>query len=239
MSRTISVIIPARNEEANILGTVDEVVAALGNRFEDYELLLFDDGSHDRTGELMESAARANPRIRVTHNEQSRNLGGVYKQGIAAARFEYLFLVPGDNEITGSALVATLNAVGKADIVIPYPTNMRIRPWARRIGSLGYTLLINLLFGRRLNYYNGTVICRTADARTIVIRTDSFAYQSEALLKLLRAGKTYVEVGIEIRQWPGRRSNALRLRNLIAVCKAVGHLVVEIHGKRKENGATR
>lgn len=239
MSRTISVIIPALNEEKNILGAVDEVIAALGNRFEDYELLLFDDGSQDRTGELMDNLARANPRIRVTHNAQSRNLGGVYKQGIAAARFDYLFLVPGDNEITGSALVRTLDAIGKADIVIPYPTNMHVRPWIRRIGSRGYTFLINLLFGRRLNYYNGTVICRTADARSIVIRTDSFAYQSEALLKLLRAGKTYVEVGIEIRPLPGRRSSALRLRNLIAVLKAVRHLVMEIHGKQKENGSAR
>jgi dolichol-phosphate mannosyltransferase len=239
VTRTISVIIPALNEEANILGAVDEVIAALGNRFEDYELLLFDDGSQDRTGELMDSLARANPRVRVTHNDQSRNLGGVYKQGIAAARFDYLFLVPGDNEITGSALVRTLDAIGKADLVIPYPTNMHVRPWIRRIGSRAYTFLINLLFGRRLNYYNGTVICRTADARSIIIRTDSFAYQSEALLKLLRAGKTYVEVGIEIRPLPGRRSNALRLRNLIAVFKAVRHLVVEIHGKPKENGSSR
>ena len=239
MSRTISVIIPALNEEANILSAVDAVIAALGDRFEDYELLLFDDGSQDRTGELMDRVASANPRIRVTHNERPRNLGGVYKQGIVAARFEYLFLVPGDNEITDSALVRTLDAIGKADIVIPYPTNMHIRPWIRRIGSHGYTFLINLLFGRRLNYYNGTVICRTADVRTIVIRTDSFAYQSEALLKLLRAGKTYVQVGIEIRPLPGRRSNALRLRNLVAVCKAVWHLVVEIHGTPKGNGSTR
>jgi len=227
--RTISVIIPALNEEANILGTIDEVVAALGDGFEDYELLLFNDGSHDRTGELMDNAARANPRLRVTHNDQPRNLGGVYKQGIALARFDYLFLVPGDNEITGSALTRTLDAVGKADVIIPYPTNMHVRPLIRRIASRGYTFLINLLFGRRIKYYNGTVVSRTAHTRSITIRTDSFAYQSEALLKLLRTGKTYTEVGIEIRQWPGRRSNALRLRNLTAVLRAVVHLIVEIH----------
>ena len=232
--RTISVIIPALNEEANVVATVNEVLTALGDRFEDYELLIFDDGSHDRTGELMDDLAKTNPRIRVTHNDRSRNLGGVYKQGIALACFDYLFLVPGDNEITGSALIRTLDAVGKADIVIPYPTNMEVRPLARRIASRGYTLLINLLFGRRLKYYNGTVISRLADVRNITIRTDSFAYQSEALLKLLRAGKTYVEVGVEIRQWPGRRSNALRLANLVAVLKAVGRLVLEMHGRSKD-----
>ena len=105
--RTISVIIPALNEEANVVATVNEVLTALGDRFEDYELLIFDDGSHDRTGELMDDLAKTNPRIRVTHNDRSRNLGGVYKQGIALARFDYLFLVPGDNEITGSALIRT------------------------------------------------------------------------------------------------------------------------------------
>ncbi len=50
MKPTISFVIPALNEEANIANAVREAVAALGDRFRDYELLLFDDGSTDRTG---------------------------------------------------------------------------------------------------------------------------------------------------------------------------------------------
>ena len=63
---------------------VREAAAAMGDRFRDYELLLFDDGSTDRTGAIMDELAAADPaHIRVTHNPAPRNLGGVYKQGIA------------------------------------------------------------------------------------------------------------------------------------------------------------
>ena len=58
-------------------------------QFGDYELLLFDDGSTDRTGAIMEELAAADPRhVQVIHNATPRNLGGVYKQGIELARME-------------------------------------------------------------------------------------------------------------------------------------------------------
>src|SRR5262249_34356754 len=47
---TLSVVIPALDEEANIVDAVKETLDALGDRFSDYEILLFDDGSRDRTG---------------------------------------------------------------------------------------------------------------------------------------------------------------------------------------------
>jgi glycosyltransferase involved in cell wall biosynthesis len=226
---TLSVIVPALNEEQNIAAAVEEVIKAIDDRFADYELLLFNDGSRDRTGEIMEQLAAANPRLRVTHNPQPRNLGGVYKQGIAMARFDYIIMAPGDNENPSVALIPAFEAIGKADIVLPYPANPQARSLARRFVSRGYTLLLNLLFFHWVKYYNGTVINRTADLRSITINTNSFAYQSEVLLKLLKAGRTYYEVGIDIQPKPGRRSNALKLRNQIAVYRALCQLFVEVH----------
>jgi dolichol-phosphate mannosyltransferase len=233
-SGTISIVVPALNEERNIVGTVEEIRKALGDRFEQYEILLFDDGSSDRTGELMQELATGDPHIRVTRNVTPRNLGGVYKQGIETARYDYLMLVPGDNEIPAAAIQRPLDYMGESEIIIPYPTNTKVRSPFRRLASRGYTTVINILFGQNLKYYNGTVVSRTADLRKISITTDSFAYQSEALLKLLRSGRSYTEVPIEIRQWPGRRSNALRLRNLLAVFRAIGHLVLELHWRSRE-----
>jgi len=229
MKPTISVIVPALNEEANIATAVKDASDSLAGRFSDYELLLFDDGSRDRTGEIMDRLAAQNPRIRVTHNPQPRNLGGVYKQGVALARFDHVLMFPGDNENQLASLLPVLDAIGKADIVIPYTINTHVRPLMRRAGSLTYTILINLLFGRRLRYYNGTYLCRTADVRQITINTDSFAYQCEVLLKLLRNGKSYVEVGIQIRRPSGSVSKALRIRNLIDILKAICYLAVEMH----------
>ncbi len=69
---TLSVIVPALNEEANIADAVREATRALGERFSDYELLLFNDGSTDRTGEIMDALALEDPHIRVFHHERQR-----------------------------------------------------------------------------------------------------------------------------------------------------------------------
>ena len=226
---TLSVVIPALNEEVNIEAAVAETVEVIAGRFADYELLLFNDGSSDQTGVIMDRLASMNPRIRVTHNPRSRNLGGVFKQGVALARYDYLLMVPGDNENPGTALVAPIEAIGKADIVIPYTTNQHVRPFGRRIASRAYVGLLNLLFCLHLKYYNGTVIHRTAKLRAITINTDSFSYQSEALIKLLRAGASYVEVGIEIQPRIARKSRAFRWCNIRDVGKAIGNLLHDIY----------
>lgn len=240
MKPTLSVIIPALNEEANIAAAVAEVLRTVGDRFADYELLLFDDGSRDRTGAIMDELASTNPRLRVTHNPTPHNLGGVYQQGIQMARHEYAIMVPGDNENPGSAIEPVLDQIGKADIVIPYPLNQGVRPFARRVISRTYIGLMNLLFGCDLPYYNGTTICRVASVCAIRIRTASFAYQSEVLVKLLHQGASYVTVGIEIQPQPGRTSKALHWRNVVRVCQAIARLWFEVRfqspNPRKSSG---
>ncbi len=231
---TISVVVPALNEEASIADAVREAVASMRDRFGDYELLLFDDGSTDRTGAIMEELAAADPRhIRVIHNATPRNLGGVYKQGIERARMEYLVMVPGDNENPGAAMQAPFDAIGRADIVLPYPVNSAVRGFGRHLVSQLYLGLLNHLFGLHIRYYNGTVIHRTANLKGLSIKTSSFAYQAEILIKLLCAGKSFVEVPIEIEPPKvGRRSRAFRWKNVVEVGRTLGALFVDIRMRR-------
>ena len=223
-------MIPALNEEANIADAAREAVAAMRDRFRDYELLLFDDGSTDRTGAIMDELAVADPaHVRVTHNPSPRNLGGVYKQGIALARMEYILMVPGDNENPGHALQAPFDAIGRADIVLPYPVNSDVRGFARHTISRTYVGVLNRLFGLRVRYYNGTVIHRTANLKDLPIKTSSFAYQAEILIKLLCAGKSFVEVPIQIDPpKEGRRSRAFRWKNMVQVGRTLGDLFVDL-----------
>ena len=229
---TLSIIMPALNEEANIRDAVAEAIAAVGDRFSDYEILLFDDGSRDRTGALMDELARGNPRIRVTHNPTPRNLGVVYRQGVDMARYEHVVMIPGDNENPSAAMQAPFEAVGSADMVVPYPETAQARSWARKLLSRTYVALLNWLAGRRLRYYNGTVIHRTENLRRLGSWTQSFAYQSEILLKLLAAGKTCREVPIEVAPKPGRRSKAFRPKNVLLVVGTLARLTVAMRLRR-------
>src|SRR5438132_621669 len=74
-AKSISVIVTALNEEGNLEPTVDSVVRAVSPRFADYEVIVIDDGSTDRTFEIAESLAAENPKIRVHHNPRNLGLG--------------------------------------------------------------------------------------------------------------------------------------------------------------------
>jgi hypothetical protein len=173
----------------------------------------------------MDRLALTNARLRVTHNPVPRNLGGVYKQGIALAHGDYVMYVPGDNENPASALLPVLAAAGSADVVIPYPLNHHVRGRFRALSSKGYTAVLNQLFGLRVPYYDGTTLCRTDQVRAIQIETDTFAYQCEVLIKLLRAGSTFVAVGIEIVPPPDHVSHMVSWCNLVGTVMTVVRLL--------------
>lgn len=225
-------IVPALNEERHLEAAVAEVIGAIEGRFDDWEILLFDDGSTDATAEIADRLAKENPRIVVTHNARPKNLGGVYKQGVAMARCEYLVMIPGDNENPASAMTPVFDAIGRADIVIPYPDNERARTALRVLISKSYVRILNLLFELDIPYYNGTVVHRTDRLKALSIETDSFAYQSEILLKLLRSGASWVGVPIRVHPRPGRRSKALRPSNVAGVGLSLLRLFVELRARR-------
>jgi dolichol-phosphate mannosyltransferase len=231
---TLTVVMPALNEEANLAAAVRTALTAVGDRASDYEIFVVDDGSTDRTGAIADEIAASNPHVRVIHNARPRNLGGIYRQAIEAARFEYLVMVPGDNESSLASLVVPIEAIGLAEIIIPYvPKDRRARQ--RVILSRAYVWILNRLLGLGLRYYNGTVVHRVENLRQITIETDSFAYQSEALFKLIRAGRSYVEIPVDLDEPPEgsstpRRSNALRVKNLLGVAKATARMAWGLRG---------
>ncbi len=228
MRPSLSVIIPALNEEDNIEECVGEVLAAVGERFSDYEILIFDDGSTDATGGIADDLASRDKHIRVIHNGRTMGFGYNYRTGVERAKKDYVVMFPGDNEIPSRSMKKVLDLAGTADIIIPYTVNTRVRPPARRIVSSLFTITLNLLFGLRLRYYNGTVVHKSALIKSVPMTTDSFAYQAEILVKLIKAGRGYVQTGMYLRDREHGSSKAFRIKNIIDVFKTIGRLFVKV-----------
>ncbi len=234
--RTLSFIITALNEAQNIAAAAATVREAAESHLEDYEVILVDDGSTDATGVIMDQLAAADPHLKVIHNEHNLGLGGAYKRGLAAARMTYVMWVSGDNAENIRNLRNILGHVGPAAIAIPYLLADRTRPGLRRLTSRLFVITVNTLLGLRIHYYNGAVVHRLQLIRGITIETDSFAYQAEALVKLLRQGRTYVEVGYESSLYSGIFSHAMKPKNLAKVVGTVLRLFWWAHfgaGRRR------
>ncbi|HEY0337970.1 MAG TPA: hypothetical protein VGC70_11580, partial [Burkholderiales bacterium] len=155
-------------------------------------------------------------------------LGACYQRGLQEARCNYVMLLCGDGGLPARSLPAIFEKIGTADIVIPYMTNLRrIKSPLRFVLSRTYSKLLNTLFGFKLHYYNGLPVHRTDLLRSIRITSSGFGFQGEILVKLLKSGCSYVQVGV-LGAEETRKSFALRPRNLVSVARTLLHLIAEI-----------
>lgn len=227
--KSITFLVPALNEEDHIESTVKTIILAVHSFNCDYEIILISDGSTDKTPQIMDKLGQSNSKIRVLHNSTNLGLGGTYKKGVQYAEKEFVMLVSGDNAETSENLSNIITHIGEADIIIPWLQANKTRPWFRRFTSACFTRIINFLFGLKVHYYNGSVVHRTKSIQKISIRTNSFAYQAEALVKLLHQDSSYLEIPYSSASYDGLFSYAMRPKNLIAVFKAISLLFIEVY----------
>jgi len=232
----LSIIVPAYNEEQGLRSAVDSLFALLSDNgmSSDSEILIFNDCSLDKTGEIADDLARNIGIVRVFHNKKNRGLGFNFREGARQSKGEYVTWFPGDNENLPQSFIDTISRIGEADIIIPYTDNMEVRPFLRRLVSRIYTDLNNLFFGLHLKYYNGLSVYKRDLLLSVLPKIgDSFAFSAQILIMLLKSGASFVEVPIKIQSKPGGKSSAFRVRNIIGVIKAILSLFWRINIKRE------
>lgn len=222
--KTLSLIVPALNEEGNIREACEAIARASRRHLSDYEILVFDDGSSDQTAEVARQLISENPRIQLFQNGFPRGIGFNYWAGILKACFPYTMLVPGDNEITEESLQEIFSQVGAADVLIAYSKNPEIRSPLRRLLSRFFTTTLNFFFGLQIKYYNGPNVVKTELAKQYGFSTNGFAYMATLLVRLLKMGHSYQQVGFTLRGRRSGKSKALSFKNFFEVLKDVATL---------------
>ena len=230
-ARSISVIVSAMNEQGNLEPSVRSVVGAVAPRFVDYEVIIVDDGSVDRTPEIAAALAAANPRIRVHRNPRNLGLGRSYRIGIDLARCDYTSWVAGNNIVPQEALERIYDRVGERDMVISFILR-DVRDFKRRVMSRAFTRMMNLLFSVRMRYYTGPCVYKSAVAKSFTMRAEGSLFVAELLVRLLRAGQSYVEVGLTPLPRTSGATKTFRAKNLVDVFVSVMRLFWELRIRR-------
>lgn len=218
---SLSIIIPAFNEEKNIRGAIQTAETVAEEGIFDYEILVFNDGSQDQTGIFADREAQRNPKIRVIHNQGNKGFGYNFRKGVEMARCDYLTIHPGDNEHPADTVRNLFAQVGRADLVLAYNSRPEVRPWSRRLCSSIFSYLLNFLFCLRIRYYNGPNIIRREMLRRVPMTTNSFAYMAEIVIQLVKSGADYIETGFFVNGREHGNTKAFKLSNLIQVMLTV------------------
>lgn len=216
---SLSVIIPALNEEKLLSLTVNLVIDACILSNLNYEILIIDDGSTDNTFLIALALSNQYKNIKVLKHDINLGIGAAYKNGLSVATKEHVMLIPADNAWPAQSITNIFSLIGSVEIIIPYITNAGDKNLFRKLISKIYTKIINVLFRLEIPYYNGIVVHRLDLAKSIPLSSNGFFYQTELLVKLLKLYPVlsceFVPSATNLRS--DGKSKALSIKNLMGI----------------------
>ena len=203
--KSLTIFFPMWNEEDYIetaVAAAREICVELVSIGEigDYEILIVDDASTDRTGAIAETLAARDRHVRVLHHPQNRRLGGSLKTGFANARGELILYSDADlpfdfAEVRKACRLARLYG---ADIVSAYRLDRTAEGARRAVYSFGYNALIRLLFGLRLRDANFSFkLVRRNVFDHIEIKSEGSFIDVELLVRAQRRGFKIIQFGVD------------------------------------------
>lgn len=222
-TRDITFYIPCCNEEANIIPTLQKLVSVMEDIDMTFELLIYNDGSTDRTQSIVETYKKEHPKLFITivQNRKRMGLGFNYVDGAFKGVGNYYMMICGDNSETKESIKTVLRKRGTADIIVPYFGTRDKRTFLRRTLSRLFTIVVNSINGYHIRYYNGIVLHKRYNVMRWHPTSSGFAYQAELISILLDQGKTYREVNISNNDRKSGISKAFNIQNYFSICHSL------------------
>ena len=198
INKSISVFIPAYNEEENVYDAVVEINNYLKAKFKDYEILVVSEGSTDKTNDIVKELQSQIPQLRLLVRPENFGYAGALRTGFKNSKKDLIFYTDGDRQFDINELDLLLPLIDKYGIVTGYKIKRHdplMRIWTSKI----YNWTMRLLFGLKVKDVN----CAFKLYRREVIDKVDFlpdltqgVINAEIYLTALKNGFTIGEVGV-------------------------------------------
>ncbi len=193
---SISVFFPCYNEEANVERTTQAALKMCRRVSDDFEVIIVNDGSKDRTAEIANRLAAEIAEVRAIHNNPNLGYGGALQAGFRAATKDWVFYTDGDGQFDFEEIDKLLPMLDDYDIVSAYRMD-RKDPFLRKLNALAWTSLVNVLFWLWLRDIDGAFkIFPRKLFDEIEMKSMGALIDSEVLARAKRLGYTIGQVGV-------------------------------------------
>jgi glycosyltransferase involved in cell wall biosynthesis len=192
----LSVVLPAHNEEANIVIVVEQALNVLPNYVDDFEIIIVNDGSRDRTADIVDELSAQDSHIVAVHHSVNRGYGAALTTGFKATTGDFVMFMDSDRQFDIADISRLTPFVGKFDIVAGFRMQ-RNDPFHRRMFAETFNVVVRILFGVHLRDIDCAFkIFRGDMLRSIELTAPGALINTEIQAKLRRQGATIEQVGV-------------------------------------------
>jgi glycosyltransferase involved in cell wall biosynthesis len=195
---SLSVVIPAYNEEENIGPSVTRCRDTLREYFGDFEIIVVDDASTDDTPARADELAEAFAEVRVIHHDRNRKLGRSLRTGFAAATKDIVFYTDADLPIDFRDVPRSVELLARDDVeaVLGYRLDQPDNLWRTMLSGV-YNRLVNTLFGLGVRDVNFSFkLFPRAVVESLGLESEGSFIDAEFIARAKLAGVAWVEMGV-------------------------------------------
>ncbi len=225
---SVSICIPAYNEDKSIVQVIEEAFTVIGNLTTDCEVIVVNDGSTDRTRKILEDAAAKYDKLVVLHHESNLGIEPTLKTLFAHASKEYIFFISADRQFPMESLYPMYEKLEEGyDVIIGAKRNIRqVYAPHRLLISFFYNLSILLCFGLRIRDAGGIKLARSCVWKTPVYSKSVFG-DAERIIRAHYAGCLIKTIDLDIRPRLYGKGKGASLPSIMGSLKDLLHLFVE------------
>jgi len=196
----ISVFLPAYNEEKNLNSTVKNVLENLKKNFSEWELIIVNDGSKDKTGEIADLWAKKDKRVKAIHHNPNQGYGPALISGLYACKYPWISFIDSDGQFDFSEITNFVKTQEKtkADLVIGFYKKRQVS-FSRKLNTKLWQVIVWLLFGLNVKDIDCgfKLISKKVVDKIDKLQSKRGAFiSSEFLIKSQKAGFKIVEIGV-------------------------------------------
>lgn len=227
----LSVVIPAYNEEKRIKNTILEIGSYLAKQNYDHEIIVVNDGSRDKTAELVEQLKPEVKNLSLIDNKKNHGKGFVVRQGLLAAKGKYRLFTDADNSTPISELGKFFSNVDRYDIIIGSRAMkdskvLKYQPPFRRFIGLIYKFFVKIIAGTKdiRDTQCGFKMFSQKAAENILprCRINGFAFDAEVLIIGGNLGYKIKEVPIVWKNDPETKAGPIKTMKMAFELLAIG-----------------
>ena len=194
---SLSIVLPAYNEEDNIEGALEEACQVAAYAAPAWEIIVVDDGSRDSTAQRVARVSTREPRVRLISFPENRGYGAALRAGFNAARGDLIFYTDSDRQFDLSELRYFLPMMDRTDVAIGFRV-YRYDPVLRCVLSWVYNRLVSVVFRTRVRDVDCSFkLFRREVLEAIDLETRDFFIDTEMVAKARKWNFRILQKGVK------------------------------------------